>query len=85
MADPVPTLKSLTSEQRQRVEELSTRFRNSIQANPNVLMPDFLTETSGVERQVLRRELLRVEIEDRIIAHELTLRRSCMVCRPIVR
>jgi serine/threonine protein kinase len=65
MADPVPTLESLSSEQRQRVEELSTRFQNSIQANPNVRMLDFLTETSGVERQVLLRELLQVEIEDR--------------------
>lgn len=65
MADPVPTLKSLSSEQRQRVEELSTRFRNSIQANPDVRMQDFLAETFGVENQVLLRELLQVEIEDR--------------------
>ncbi len=65
MAGPVPTLESLTSEQRQRVEELSARFRNSIQANPNVGIEEFLNDSSGAERQVLLRELLQVEIEDR--------------------
>jgi eukaryotic-like serine/threonine-protein kinase len=65
MPSPVPTLESLTSEQRQRVEELSERFRNSIQANPNVRIPEFLTDTSGAERQVLLRQLLQIEIEDR--------------------
>lgn len=65
MAGPVPTLESLISEQRQRVEELSAQFRNSIQANPNVCIEEFLKDSSGAERQVLLRELLQVEIEDR--------------------
>ena len=65
MAGPVPTLESLAAEQRQRVEELSARFRNSIQANPNVGIEEFLNDSSGAERQVLLRELLQVEIEDR--------------------
>ncbi len=65
MAGPVPTLESLTPAQRQRVEELSSRFRNSIQTNPNVRILEFLTDTSGAERQVLLRELLQIEIEDR--------------------
>lgn len=65
MAGPVPNLESLTSEQRQRVEEVSSRFRNSIQTNPNVGIEEFLKDSTGAERQVLLRELLQVEIEDR--------------------
>ena len=65
MAGPVPTLESLTSEQRQRVNEVSEQFRNSIQANPNVRIEEFLKDSTGAERQVLLRELLQVEIEDR--------------------
>lgn len=65
MAGPVPNLESLTSEQRQRVEEVSERFRNSIQANPNVRIEEFLKGSTGAERQVLLHELLQAEIEDR--------------------
>jgi eukaryotic-like serine/threonine-protein kinase len=65
MAGPVPTVQSLSSEQRLRVEETTSRFQTALQADPNVRIQDFLTGASGVEHQVLLRELLQVEIENR--------------------
>jgi serine/threonine-protein kinase len=65
MASPVPTIESLSSEQRSRVEETSSKFRNAITRNPNVRIQEFIADSSGIERQVLLRELLQIEIEDR--------------------
>jgi len=65
MASPVPSIDSLTSEQRSRVEEASSNFRNAIKANPNSRIREFIGDALGIERQVLLRELLQVEIEDR--------------------
>lgn len=65
MASPVPTIESLSSEQRSRVEEASSTFRNAITTNPNTRIQDFIVDSSGIERQVLLRELLQIEIEDR--------------------
>jgi serine/threonine protein kinase len=65
MAGTVPTIESLTSEQRARVENASSRFRNAVQANPDVRIQEFLADSSATERQVLLRELLQIEIEDR--------------------
>lgn len=65
MASPVPTIYSLTSEQRSRVEEARSNFCNAIKANPNSRIRDFIGDALGVERQVLLRELLQIEIEDR--------------------
>lgn len=65
MASPVPTIESLSSEQQLRVEEASSNFRNAITTNPNTRIQDFIADSSGIERQVLLRELLQIEIEDR--------------------
>ena len=65
MTGPVPTIESLTSEQRLRVEDASSRFRTAVQKNPNTPIQEFLEGASGTERQVLLRELLQIEIEDR--------------------
>ena len=65
MAGPVPTVQSLSPEQRLRVEEVLAQFRQTLAANPDVRMHDFLTGTSGVVQQVLLRELLQIEVEAR--------------------
>jgi len=65
MASPVPTIESLSSEQRSRVEQASSNFRNAITTNPNTRIQEFIADSSGIERQVLLRELLQIEIEDR--------------------
>jgi len=65
MAGPVPTIESLSSEQRQRVAKTASRFRDALQVNPNVGLQEFLVDVSGIEQQVLLRELLQIEIEDR--------------------
>ena len=65
MASPIPTIESLSSEQRSRVEQASSNFRNALTTNPNVRIQDFIADSSGTERQVLLRELLQIEIEDR--------------------
>lgn len=65
MASPVPTIESLSSEQRSRVEKASSNFRLAITTNPNTRIQDFIADSSGIERQVLLRELLQIEIEDR--------------------
>lgn len=65
MTGPVPTIESLNPDQRTRIEAASSRFRNAVQANPNVRIQEFLTDGSATERQVLLRELLQIEIEDR--------------------
>ena len=65
MASPVPTIESLSSEQRSRVEQTSSNFRNALTTNPNVRIQDFIADSTGIERQVLLRELLQIEIEDR--------------------
>jgi hypothetical protein len=65
MAGPLPTVQSITPEQRLRVEESVSRFKNALQTNPEVRIQDFVADVSGIERQVLLRELIRIEIEDR--------------------
>ena len=65
MASPVPTIESLTSEQRSRVEEASSRFRIAVKMNPNSRIHEYIGNAEGDERQVLLRELLQIEIEDR--------------------
>jgi serine/threonine protein kinase len=65
MAGPVPTVQSLSSEQRLRVEETTSRFQAALQADSNARIQNFLSGVSGVEHQVLLRELLQVEIENR--------------------
>lgn len=63
MAGPVPTFQSLSPEQRLRVEDATSRFRSALQSDGDVRIQDFLADASDIERQVLLRELLQIEVE----------------------
>lgn len=62
MAGPVPTVQQLSAEERSRVEESCWRFRKSLEDDSNVRLADFLNSVTGIERQVLLRELLQIEV-----------------------
>lgn len=62
MTGPVPTVQQLSGEQRSRVEVATSRFRDALQNESDVRLKEFLTEATGIERQVLLRELLQIEI-----------------------
>lgn len=62
MAGPVPTVQQLSAEERSRVEESCWRFRKSLHGDSHVRLQDFLNSATGIERQVLLRELLQIEV-----------------------
>ncbi|MDA1162305.1 MAG: protein kinase [Planctomycetota bacterium] len=65
MAGSIPTVDSLSPAQRLRVEESTGRFRKALLAGQSARIRDCLAGTSGIEQQVLLRELLQIEIENR--------------------